>query len=80
MNIVLLGMELSVVVERCGEDLRIINTSFLTEASELVGVKIIEAFIVEDDYSDERTIVMYSEVCESCYGLVNDTYVFQLGD
>lgn len=80
MDVVLFGKRFSVAVEKSGDDLRIINNDFLAEASDAVGAKIIEAFIVEDDYGDERTIVMYSEICESCYGLVNDTYMFRLVD
>lgn len=80
MDVVLFGKRFSVVVEKSGDDLRIINNDFLAEASDAVGAKIIEAFIVEDDYSDEQTLVTYSEICESCYGLVNDTYVFRLVD
>lgn len=78
MNVVLLGIELSVVVEQCGGDLRIINTSFLTEVSELIGVDIIEAFIVADECDQELTLVMYSDVGEDCYGLINDTYCFPI--
>lgn len=80
MDVVLFGKRFSVAVEKSGDDLRIINNDFLAEASDAVGAKIIEAFIVEDDYSDEQALVMYSEICESCYGLVNDTYVFRLVD
>ena len=80
MDVVLFGKRFSVVVEKSGDDLRIINNDFLAEASDAVGAKIIEAFIVEDDYGDEQTLVMYSEICGSCYGLVNDTYVFRLVD